>query len=425
MKNPNGIKWTRLDNASKIFPATFSVKDTKVFRFTCELNEKVEQDILQEALNITIEDFPLYKSVLRRGMFWYYFESSDLKPVVQIESYPVCAPIYIGQRDNLLFRVFYYNKRINFEIFHALSDGTGALWFMQSLVYHYLKLKHKEIFANTISPYKNISISRQMDDSFGKHFIGGNIFNLNIKSRKKQHKIRAYHIRGTRAEESRTMLIEGSMSVNSILELVNKYNTTVTIFIASLYIYSVYKEMPARTKKHSVVLSVPINLRQFFESVTARNFFSTVNVGYNFEKGTHDLKSVIEGISASFKRDLTVEQLNQQLNQLMSLERNPFARVIPLQFKDYVLRIVSKSKEREITSNISNMGQISMPSEFNPFIRQFSVCTGAGLPKATLCSFDDRMVISFTSPFRETDIQRAFFQELSKQGIKIQISSNF
>jgi len=42
--------WTRLDNAAKIFPPTSNKQDTKVFRFACQLNEWVDQDILQQAV---------------------------------------------------------------------------------------------------------------------------------------------------------------------------------------------------------------------------------------------------------------------------------------------------------------------------------------------------------------------------------------
>ncbi len=65
-----------------------------------------------------------------------------------------------------------------------------------------------------------------------------------------------------------------------------------------------------------------------------------------------------------------------------------------------------------------------MPAGLEPFIRQFSVCVSAPRPQVTMCSYQDRAVISFTSPFRETDIQRVFFRFLAKQGIEIEISSN-
>ena len=79
MKNKNEkIEWKRLDNASKIFPATSNSKDTKVYRISAELNEDINPINLQMALDLTIESFPIYKSVLRRGLFWYYFEITNI-----------------------------------------------------------------------------------------------------------------------------------------------------------------------------------------------------------------------------------------------------------------------------------------------------------------------------------------------------------
>ena len=62
-------KWIRLGNAAKIFPSTSSKKDPKVFRFSCELTEPVDGQTLQFALDQTMEKFPFYRSVLKRGYF--------------------------------------------------------------------------------------------------------------------------------------------------------------------------------------------------------------------------------------------------------------------------------------------------------------------------------------------------------------------
>jgi NRPS condensation-like uncharacterized protein len=274
----------------------------------------VEPEILQQALNITLEGFPLYKSILRRGVFWYYLEKSDIHPVVEIESNPVCAPIYIKDKKNLLFRVFYYNNRINIEIFHALSDGTGALWFIQTLVHYYMIFKYKEKLGDKIPKLNyNASLSEKMGDSFGRYYIGENIHKEKTNDNANKEKTRSYHIRGTRMEENRMKLIEGSMSAKAVLELAHTYNTTLTIFITSLFIYSIYKEMSTLGKKHPVVLSFPINLRQFYESVTARNFFSTMNVGYHFGTGSTDFKNVIQMVGQRFQEEVTEEKVKKRL----------------------------------------------------------------------------------------------------------------
>lgn len=424
MKQHNEVKWTRLDNASKVFPATYSNKDTKVFRFACELNEDVDPEVLQQALNLSIESFPFYKSVLRRGLFWYYFESSDIEPKVELESHPLCAPIYIKDKRNLLFRVFYYNKRINLEIFHALTDGAGVIWFMETLVYHYITIKYKESFLDGIPKLSfKASISEKMVDSFGKNYSKENV-GPKPKSNKDMDSSNAFKIKGTRLIENRMKLIEGSMSVRSVIDIAHKYNTTLTIFMTSLLLYSIHKEMPANRRNRPITLSVPINLRQYYESVTARNFFSTMNISYNFGKSSSEFEDIIASVSESFKKGLTKENMDQQLHHFMSLERHPIMRLIPLPLKDLLIRIANKLQDKKITSSISNIGRINMPIEFNDYINQFSICVSARRPLITLCSFGDRMVVSFTSPFEETDIQRTFFQFLSKEEVKIEILSN-
>ena len=421
MKPDNKVKWTRMDNASKIFPATSNNRDTKVFRFACELYEEVDPETLQKALDITLEGFPLFKSVLRRGFFWYYFESSDIVPTVEIESEPVCAPLYIKEKRNLLFRLFYFNNRINLEVFHALTDGAGVIWFMETLVYHYMTIKYKEIFPKDIAKINyEASISQKMSDSFEKNYRKGS-------SAFKQAHIRrakAYQMRGTRVDENRTKLIEGAMSARAVLDLAHEYKTTLTIFLTSLFFYSIQKDMPSKMRKRPVVLSVPINLRQYFESYTARNFFSTMNISYNFENSSAELSDIIASVTESFKDGLSMENLNKHLAELMSLEKNPMTRIIPLTLKDYTLKIANIVADRSVTSSISNIGRIVMPPEFTPYIHQFSICVSARRPQIVLCSYGDRLVISFTSPFQDTDIQRIFFQFLTHRGIGVEITTN-
>ena len=421
MKQNKKVRWRRLDNASKIFPATCNNQDTKVFRLACELYEKVDPLILQTSLNLAIESFPIYRSVLRRGVFWYYFEQTDIKPYIDMESLPLCAPIYIKDKRNLLFRVSYYNKRINLEVFHALTDGAGVLWFMETIIYYYMTEKYKDKLSKEIPKinYK-ASISQMMDDSFEKNYVKGNV----IKKEPRVDFSNAYNIKGTKTDEKRTKLIEGAMSAKAVLEQAHKYNTTLTIFLTSLLIYTIYKDMPSNMVKYPVVLSVPINLRQFFDSKTARNFFSTMNISYDFKNNDSSLESIIDSVKVQFEKGLTKDELNRHLDSLMSLEKNPLARVIPLSLKDYTLKIANFFKGRSMTSSISNIGRIMMPPEFQPYIHQFSICVSAKRPQIVLCSYGDRLVIGFTSPFEETDIQRTFFQFLSNSGVDVEISSN-
>lgn len=418
MKRRKKVEWSRLDNAAKIFPPNSNDKDTKVFRIACELYEDIDPSILQVALEETIEKFPLYHSALRKGLFWYYLETGNQPIVVTKEVTPVCARIYYANSKNLLFRVNYYKKRISLEVYHCLSDGTGAQWFMKSLLYQYLLIKHKEKYKSDI-PYLGYeaSVSKKMDDSFLKHYTGK-------KASKGKIHPKAYHIRGTKREENRMQLVEGVMSVKAVLEVAHEYNTTLTIYLTSLFIYSIYKEMSVRGKKHPIVLSVPVNLRNYFKSDSARNFFSTILISYQCSEENVTLEDMIESVSKSFVNELTEEKLKDHMDRLLSFEHNMFARIVPRVLKDIALRIANHSVDNGITAAISNIGKVSMPKEMKEDIRLFDVFTSARRPQICMCSYEDNLVVSFTSPYKETDIQKEFFQLLSNKGLNIEIATN-
>ena len=418
LKSRKRTNWKRLDNAAKIFPPTSTDKDTKVFRFALELYEHIEEDILQEALDITMKSFPFYLTILRRGMFWYYFEKTDKKAVVEKENNTICAPIYFPDERELLFRVFYYGKRINLEIHHSLTDGTGAIWLLNTLTYHYLIIKHKDKFEHNKPqmPY-NQTISAKTDDSFQKYYTGN-------KKIKYQKQTKAYRINGTRVEDNRNIYIEGSMSVKAVLKEAHKHNTTLTGYLASVFIYSMYKDMSIRQQKDPIVLSVPVNLRNYFDSGSARNFFGTIRIEYNFSEEGDSFEKLVNTINQSLKEKLTEESLKNQLNRFMALENNKLAKIMPLPIKNLILRIADVINERGITAGVSNIGRLTFPEELHPYIYQVSICTAARRPQLSICSYNDNLTLGLTSPFIETAIQHNLFDFLLKAGIDVNIASN-
>ncbi len=415
------VEWKKLENASKIFPATSNNKDTKVYRIAAELYRDINPENLQKALDLTLESFPMYKSILRRGFFWYYFEWSNIYPKVEVESTNPCAPLYIDGKKNLLFRVSYYKKRINLELFHAVTDGGGAIWFLETLIFYYMRMDYKdELGDNLPSIEHGASISQKMDDSFWKNY-SSNIQDTDVKGEKYKG---AYTIRGKRIDENKMKVIEGAMSVKEILNISREHGTSMTVFLTSLLMYSIYMDMPKNKRKRPIVLSVPVNLRGYYKSSTARNFFTTMNVSYDFENNSSDFEDIVKYVDKQFKKGLEEESINLKLARFMKLEKNLLARMVPLIIKDFFMKLADKVNDRSITTSISNVGRIKTVNEFESYIKQFSVCVSARAPKITFCSYSDRLVITFTSPYIETDIQRVFFQFLSARDVKIEITSN-
>ena len=161
--------WRKLDNAAKLFPATSNKKDTRVFRFYCIMKEDVREEILQQALEKALEKYPLFLSVMRKGLFWHYLEKSNLHPIVTEEFKEPCSNLYVRDKKSLLFEVTYYKKRINFEVFHVLTDGTGATCFLKEIVKNYIILAYGEKEV-PLDKERHVTIQDQETDSFRKYY---------------------------------------------------------------------------------------------------------------------------------------------------------------------------------------------------------------------------------------------------------------
>ena len=162
--------WRKLDNAALAFPLVTGKNDTRVFRFYCELKEAVRPEILQEALDQTMEKYPLFQAVLRKGLFWFYLERRDIRPVAREETKPPCSRLYIPDKKSLLFEVTYYQNRINFEVYHALTDSTGAMNFLLELVQNYLILANPEAGLSRAVSEETITAGDQEEDSFSQYY---------------------------------------------------------------------------------------------------------------------------------------------------------------------------------------------------------------------------------------------------------------
>ncbi len=419
MKPRKTLEWTRLDNAAKIFPSNSNKRDTKVFRFSCELNEPVDPEVLQVAVDKTLGEFPMYRSVMKRGLFWYYFEASDRKPVVKPEDEPPCGPLYNADIKGLLFEVSYYRNRINLEVYHALSDGTGALQFLRVLAYHYLTMKHAALFSGGRLPVMDYdaSFSQKKDDSFQK-------YSGKPREKEKKKRVSAYRIKGQKLSEHRLRVIEGVLPVGAAIEKAHAYGATLSVFFTAVLMCAIHADMAARAEKRPVVITVPVNLRNYFYSVSARNFFSVINVAYDFANGDGQLSDVIRQVARSFREELTAERLKNRMDELSSIEHNVFARITPLVIKDVCLHIAHDYTNRGITAALSNIGKIEMPEALCPFIRQFDVFVSTDKLQVCMCSFGDKLTLSFTSPFVSTDVQMQFFRMLTYMGIPVTIVSN-
>jgi NRPS condensation-like uncharacterized protein len=413
--------WYGLDNAANLFPAVSSDRNTNVFRLSCELCETIDRAVLQKALDLAMPDFGYFQVALYRGLFWFYLEQTTEEPQVTLEAQRPCSRIFYAHIKSLLFRVSYFGRRVNLEVFHALADGGGALELLRAIVYRYLAIQHGDELPAPIPPLDAAAPpSHRVEDSF-EH-------NYDPTAKQSPFRHRAYAITGTLLPSNSVKIISAAMPTKQILGLAKEKKTTITAYLCALLICSIYSGLvPRRAAQKRIAVNVPVDLRGHFPSETARNFFSVVEVGFNFEGKPADFDTVLTSISEQLARQVTRESLGGRVNYTMGVQKNIFTGITPLVLKNLILRGAYHRAEAATTCALSNMGRVTMPEAFAPYIEGFHCLlnpTAQHRLKATVCSYGDRFVINFTSCIEETKAQRNFLRHLVERGVEITVTGN-
>lgn len=73
-------------------------------------------------------------------------------------------------------------------------------------------------------------------------------------------------------------IIESEMPVKNLLQISKQRNVTLSVFLTAVFIKSINETIKqknknkSKNKEYSITISVPINLRQYYPSYSARNF---------------------------------------------------------------------------------------------------------------------------------------------------------
>ena len=401
--------WRKLDNAALAFPLVTGENDTRVFRFYCQLKEEVDSDILQQALDRTMEKYPLFQAVLRKGLFWFYLEHSDIRALVKPETEPPCSRLYIPDKKSLLFQVSYYKERINFEVFHALTDGTGAMHFLQELVQNYLILAHPKENFSEIGSEKKTGRGNIAEDSFSQYYSS------DIPKNREKKKA-AVKLKGEKLVHSDMHISEVVLSVKEVHQKARSYGVSITVLLTAVMLCSIREEIPKNQQKRPVTLMIPVNLRNYFPSQSMTNFFGWIEVGYTFSDTT-TFEEVLADVKRQFEQELEKDKIAMHMNDYVRIEKNIFVRAVPLEIKKYFLMIGANLGSRSITAVYSNIGIIRLPEEYREYIRHFGIFASTNSLQMCSCSYGDEMVLGFTSKIPDDSIQRNFRRMLSEEEI--------
>ncbi len=428
MADINGDKkkfWFTLDNAAKIFPGQNSNTWSNSFRVCFELKEKVEPDILKQALSDIMPRFPCYNVRIRRGFFWYYLEENKNIPEVMPDIKNPCYRVKFNENGRFLFKVYYHGNRVAVDFYHVLTDGCGGKIFLSTLIARYLELKHG---VNIPASCSVLDINEkcsdaELEDSFGK--------NADSKARFDRRDKYVYHANGVRMPYHTVNITSGIIPFEALHKITKSYGVTVTEFLAALMLKVLIDKQNTESRKkrkREVSIQIPVDLRRAFGSHTLRNFTICMRVKVDPNKGDYSFGELLTQVKYQLRLANDPKEHNMMITANMGIERNPIVRGMPLFIKNAGVAISFFFTAEQTTSSlITNLGSVDIPDEMKPYVEKFIFMPAPGKLNAARCGVatcNNNLVVTFSNSFAENDIERAFFTSLVKMGLHVKIESN-
>lgn len=416
--------WYRLDNAGVLYTALQKEEYSSIYRFSAVMDQKVDPEALQRAVDRTMPRFPGFGVRVRRGMFWYYLEPNDAPgPFVKRDIANPCQPVRFREDNGWLVRFYYYERRISLEVFHALSDGAGALVFLRTLLAVYLRELGYEIpqgegILNVDEPPRR----EELEDGYAR-WAGKKVLRSGPAPT-------AFPNTGT-AEPFYTFNITmGFVPLDQLKDKAKRYGVSITEYLTGVLLKVIADNQAQKHPAHPrpVALAVPINLRPWFPSETLRNFILTVRPSIDPSLGEYTFEEILSQVRHYMRLHINRLKMRAMLTGNVKFQTNPLLQVIPLVLKNPVMALGYRmAGVRPYSGTYTNPGAFQVPPEMASHIEHMEVILGQATVPRVHCasiSFGNTMEITFAGTLKETDTERAFFRFLVKDGLHVKVTSN-
>ena len=419
------LRWMKLDNAAKIYPAAKRRNWNNFFRISATLTEPVDVAVLRSALDVTARRFPSIAVRLRRGMFWYYLEQIPHSPAIQEEKSCPLAHVPFHEVRQCAFRVLVYHNRFAVEFFHALTDGTGGLTFFKTLLAEYLSQR----YGLTIPAGDGVlgrleePDAEELEDSFLR-YAG------NVKASRKE--ATAWHLTGTPEKDGFKDLVTLMIPAPALKECAKAHGVTVTELLCAAMMQAICQlqaeKVPQRSRRKPVKVLLPVNLRNLFPSKTLRNFASYITPEVDPQMGDYTFDEICAAVHHRMGLENNPQTMRAKFAANVASEQSPLLRVMPLFIKNLAMKAVFDTVgECKSCLCLSNLGVVRLPEVMAPYVARMDFIIGVQAKAPHNCgvlTWNDTVYINCIRSIREPELELHFYRVLHQLGLPVKVESN-
>lgn len=402
----------RIDNASILFLSLMRKNHTNTYRFSMTLTEPVCPETLQLAVDRIYRRFPTVIAGFYPGFFHYFQIPAKEPPLVKPD--PGCLLTMSKEEIRTCsYRVYYKDNTISIEVFHALTDGHGAIASFTTLVAEYLRILHGIPIpsVNTLLDIEQSPMLMELEDSFLEHEDGKP---MHLPSRY-AYQLPAHPPVSTGIHRSHNAIV-----TSQLLAASRRYGVSMTTLLSTVMAQSVMEiqqRHAGSNRLKPVRIMVPVDLRKMFPSRTLRNFVLYALPTLEPQDHYKPLSDLLHSFREQMQEQIQKKRMASIMAYNVRMQENWLFRHIPRFIKCACLRFGYQFfGESNSSVTVTNLGNLQLPEEMRSYIETVEVILTPRISSpygCALISYNGFVHINISRFSKNPELEEVFFQKLN------------
>ena len=397
-----GIKFYNgeLDHSAKYYPIISRKDAQSIFCVEAKLSKDINVDLMQKALDETIKFYPTFSVELKRGYAWHKFVHNSRALKVAKHTSRIMIPIIPKLNNRHQMRVSISGKIVRLEIFHGVCDANVGFEFLTGLIETY-----NSLIGGGNCKHDILDKPEHYENSFATHSNRDKLdMPLTSLLEKNVAIIKGEYIDGFGAEQYKR-----SFQTEKLKNYAKKHNVSISAVMVGILVKASLKCVDSDDNK-KIVIMLPVDLRRLFMSVSKRNFVSFVRL--RFENKDSGLDALIQQANNKIKSQVTKEYFQKFMN-LSHRTATGILRVVPLWFKEMIIKPTVKHAKSKHTVIFSNIGKIADVKGVDEYVLNLNISKNNPI-NFGMVSINGKTTLSATSKIKNIELIDEVFEILDK-----------
>lgn len=336
----------RLDTTAIVHTARMNENTINAYRISIAMDHTVNPQLLQKAVDNTIQRYPMICCRMVEDGYWVYSEGLESLKIMP-DTLGVLGSITHKSVYQQAMNIIYKDDRIILEAFHSVTDGHGAFTYINTLLGEYLRLKNS-------SGDENVCYGTAPEAEYEDGFITYSTIKENPEKISKVTAPFAFEKIDYSVSPQFTTY---RLNLREMKNLAKSNQCTLNELALAMVYNSIFRINSSEGK--DVVLAVPINLRNKFQSRSLRNFIHLAKINLHKNVEGKSMQDMVKEIRRQLHLQNNKEYLHKAISQYGRLQQSFFMKIAPLWMKNIIVKLGDVFKYDKSCMTVSNLGDVS------------------------------------------------------------------